>query len=221
VKKSIFISKSLTDLPVLSAFCAANNCSLFAQSLIQFFPIKATISSTFDVVFFSSIRAASFFLEQHQLPENCQIACIGETTAKKINALGFGVSFIGENAGNPLHVAEIFKMWLGERRVLFPLSNVSKRTIVEQIPPHQRCEVTIYETRALPLIIEESDWLVFTSPSNVESYFSLNTLNESKIIAWGSTTEKALKEKGYSVEYTLSEANEKNLVAYFNEKLVL
>ncbi len=221
MKKSIFISKNASELPLLSTFCVSHQFTLSAHSLITFNALSFEMDVSYDVVFFSSIRAAEFFLAQEKLPEHCQIACVGAVTAKKINALGFGVSFIGEQAGNPLHVAEMFKIWLGERRVLFPLSTVSKRTIVEQIPIAQRIEVAIYETCALPLKIEKSDYLIFTSPSNVESYFSSNKLHESKIIAWGTTTQKALIEKGYSVEYTLLEANEKNLVAYLNQKLVL
>lgn len=221
MKQSIFISKNTEELPLLSAFCLAHQFTLSAHSLLTFKALSFEISYSYDVVFFSSIRAAAFFFAQESLPKNCQIACIGAITAKKINALGFGVSFIGDQAGNPLHVAEMFKIWLGERSVLFPLSTVSKRTIVEQIPLPQRYEVAIYETCTLPIKIEKSDYLIFTSPSNVESYFLCNKLNESKIIAWGSTTEKALKEKGYSVEHTLLEANEKSLVAYLNEKLLL
>jgi uroporphyrinogen-III synthase len=221
VKKSIFISKNASELPLLSTFCVSHQFTLSAHSLITFNALSFEMNVSYDVVFFSSIRAAAFFLAQEKLPEHCQIACVGAVTAKKINALGFGVSFIGEQAGNPLHVAEMFKMWLGERRVLFPLSTVSKRTIVEQIPPHQRCEVTIYETCALPLKIEKSDYLIFTSPSNVESYLLQNEINGNILIAWGTTTRNALEAKGFSVDFTLQEANEENLITYLKEFLIL
>jgi uroporphyrinogen-III synthase len=221
VKKSIFISKNASELPLLSAFCVSHQFTLSAHSLITFNALSFEMNVSYDVVFFSSIRAAAFFLAQEKLPEHCQIACVGAVTAKKINALGFGVSFIGEQAGNPLHVAEMFKIWLGERRVLFPLSTVSKRTIVEQIPIAQRIEVAIYETCALPLKIEKSDYLIFTSPSNVESYLLQNEINGNILIAWGTTTRNALEAKGFSVDFTLQEANEENLITYLKEFLIL
>jgi uroporphyrinogen-III synthase len=221
VKKSIFISKNASELPLLSAFCVSHQFTLSAHSLITFNALSFEMDVSYDVVFFSSIRAAEFFLAQEKLPEHCQIACVGAVTAKKINALGFGVSFIGEQAGNPLHVAEMFKMWLGERRVLFPLSTVSKRTIVEQIPTPQRIEVAIYETCALPLKIEKSDCLIFTSPSNVESYLLQNEIYANTLIAWGKTTKNALEAKGFSVDFMLQEANEENLITYLKESLIL
>lgn len=221
MKKSIFISKNASELPLLSAFCATNQLSLTAQSFIEFTALPFIIKESYDVLFFGSIRAAEFFFAKESLPAHCQIACVGAVTAKKINALGFGVSFIGEQAGNPLHVAEMFKIWLGERRVLFPLSTVSKRTIVEQIPTAQRIEVAIYETGALPLKIEKSDCLIFTSPSNVESYLLQNEINGNILIAWGTTTRNALEAKGFSVDFTLQEANEENLITYLKESLIL
>lgn len=221
MKKSIFISKNASELPLLSAFCVSHQIPLSAHSLITFNALSFEMDVSYDVVFFSSIRAAEFFFAQEKLPEHCQIACVGAVTAKKINALGFGVSFIGEQAGNPLHVAEMFKMWLGERRVLFPLSTVSKRTIVEQIPTAQRIEVAIYETGALPLKIEKSDCLIFTSPSNVESYLLQNEINGNILIAWGTTTKNALETKGFSVDFTLQDANEENLITYLKESLIL
>lgn len=221
MEQSIFISKNSTELPLLSEFCVSHQFTLYSHSLVSFKGLSFEIFESYEVVFFSSIRAAEYFLTQETLPDHCQIACVGAVTAKKINALGFGVSFIGEQAGNPMHVAEMFKIWLGDRRVLFPLSSESKRTIVDRIAQNQRIEVVVYATTLSPLKIKKCDWLVFTSPSNVEGYFLLNTPQEAKIIAWGSTTEKVLKEKGYSVEYTLSEANEENLVAFLNKKSVL
>lgn len=221
MKKSIFISKNASELPLLSTFCVSHQFTLSAHSLITFNALSFEMDVSYDVVFFSSIHAAEFFLAQEKLPEHCQIACVGAVTAKKINALGFGVSFIGEQAGNPLHVAEMFKIWLGERRVLFPLSTVSKRTIVEQIPTAQCIEVAIYETCALPLKIEKSDYLIFTSPSNVESYLLQNEINGNILIAWGTTTRNALEAKGFSVDFTLQEANEENLITYLKEFLIL
>lgn len=141
--------------------------------------------------------------------------------SKKINALGFGVSFIGEQAGNPLHVAEMFKIWLGDRRVLFPISSVSKRTIVEYIPLNQRTEISVYATIPSSKKIKPNSILVFTSPSNVESYLLQNEINGNLLIAWGTTTKTALEAMGYSVDYTLQESSEENLITYLKEFLIL
>lgn len=221
MEQSIFISKNATELPLLSAFCSSNQLSLTAQSFIEFSALSFKISERYDVLFFGSIRAAEFFFTQESLPDHCQIACVGAVTAKKINALGFGVSFIGEQAGNPLHVAEMFKIWLGDRRVLFPISSVSKRTFVEHIPINQRSEISVYATIPCPKKINSNSILVFTSPSNVESYLLQNEINGNTLIAWGITTKNALEAKGYSVDYTLQESSEENLISCLKEFLIL
>lgn len=221
MEQSIFISKNATELPLLRAFCKSNQLSLTAQSYIEFTALSFKVIESYDVLFFGSIRAAEFFFAQESLPEHCQIACIGAVTAKKINALGFGVSFIGEQAGNPLHVAEMFKIWLGDRRVLFPISSVSKRTIVEYIPLNQRTEISVYATIPSSKKIKPNSILVFTSPSNVESFLLQNEINGNTLIAWGTTTKTALEAMGYSVDYTLQESSEENLITYLKEFLIL
>lgn len=214
VKKRIFISKPMEEVTALAEKCAENNSLLIAASLIDFEAVPFHVDAPFDVLFIGSIRAARFFMEQYPIPENVQIACIGSTTARKINELGIGVSFIGQQASNPIMVGETFRIWLGERRVFFPISTESKRTISSCIPSEQREEKIVYRTFFVPQQFDQMDVYIFTSPSNVESYMQIHSQPRGTIVAWGETTRKALHAVGIEATKTLVNGDLAELIDY-------
>lgn len=212
MNKAIFISKSNNDLELLPKFCSKNDITLHAEYLIRFEGVFFENPEKFDVVFFASIRAAHFFLEQQSLPSSISVACIGQTTARKLQELGLEVSFIGENSGAPDAVANQFKEWLGKRTVLFPQSAISKRSISKHLPENQVVERIVYKTISTCQEIDSCDIYIFTSPSNVQSFLSCNKKIDGKIIAWGETTKATLESHGFSVSKTLSVSDEVHLI---------
>jgi uroporphyrinogen-III synthase len=212
LNKAIFISKSNNDLELLPKFCSKNDIPLHAESLIRFEGVYFENLEKFDVVFFASIRAAHFFLEQQSLPSSILVACIGQTTARKLQELGLEVSFIGENSGVPDAVANQFKEWLGNRTVLFPQSSISKRSISKHLPENQVVERVVYKTVSTCQEIDSCGIYIFTSPSNVQSFLSCNKKIDGKIIAWGESTKATLESHGFSVLKTLFVSDEGNLI---------
>ena len=212
MNKSIFISKDLSEVAILQQFCLANNINLIAHSLIRFEAIPFQVNQTYDVLFISSIRAAEFFLKTEKIKPETVIACIGQTTASKLEDLGIKISFVGEKSGNPIEVAEAFKKWLGNRTVLIPQSNISKRTIGSLLPSNQCIEPIVYKTVSYCEVITACETYVFTSPSNVDSFMKCNKPPLGKIIAWGETTKKHIEAKGIIVSNTLQKAEVGELI---------
>ncbi len=210
--KQLFISKNVDELSELPAFCQENNIKLIASSLIYFEPVPFVLNSEFEVVFFSSIRAAHFFLENANVPKGVEIACIGMTTAQKLTEKGLKINFFGNKSGLPDEVALEFTEWLAERKVLIPCSIQSKRTISSHVPVNQLIEIEVYQTLSHCESIPPSDYYIFTSPSNLVSFLSCNLKPKGEIIAWGTTTKKALLEEGLNALYTLKNSNEKELI---------
>lgn len=206
LNKSIFISKDLSEVALLQEFCFANKINLIATSLIRFEAVPFDVNQTYDVLFISSIRAAEFFLKKEKIKPETVIACIGQTTASKLKDLGLKVTFIGEKSGNPIAVAEAFKKWLGNRTVLIPQSNISKRTIASLLPSNQCIEPIVYKTVSDCQIIAVCNTYIFTSPSNVDSFMKCNKPPLGKTIAWGETTKKHIAAKGIIVSNTLQKA---------------
>lgn len=212
--KRLFISKSSSELTVLPSFCEANGISLIAESLIRFERISLKVSQSYQVIFFGSIRAARYFLENEKISEETAVACIGVTTAERIRSFGVKVDFIGEKSGQPDQVAADFVRWVGQRSVLIPCSEQSNRSIAKKLPVDQYEEVHVYRTLSACQPIASSDIYVFTSPSNVTSFLKCNSKPKGQIIAWGETTAKALQEAGIHVAMTLSHSTEAALTAF-------
>lgn len=210
--QSIFISRNPQEIRELVALCAKCNVHLTAQSLITFRALSFEIPEIYDVIFFSSTRAIDFFLQKSSISSTCEIACIGINTAKSLQEKGYPVSFVGEQAGRPESVAEDFKIWLGTRSVLLPISAQSKRTIAEAIPASQYMEILTYETIAKPASVGLHDLYVFSSPSNYSSFVAENPTPQHGVIAWGETTRKEILKNGVQPTYTLETASEKELI---------
>ena len=214
--KKIFISKNIEDLSYLKAFCESNGIDLHASSLIRFNQVLFTLNVEYDVIFFSSIRSASFFMKHKKIPKHVQIACIGEVTSRKLIEKGLELSFVGQKSGNPNEVAREFLNWLGKKKVLIPTSNLSMGTISRQIPIDQKIEIEVYQTLFECKPVETCDYYIFTSPSNLDSFLRCNPTPEGKIIAWGNTTKRALLGYDLFPFITLENANEEELIAHLS-----
>ncbi|MFN5415445.1 MAG: uroporphyrinogen-III synthase [Flavobacteriia bacterium] len=213
---SVFISKKLEEVSLLSAFCEENKLELEAKSFITFEEIKEDINPNFDIYFFGSKNAFDFFLKRNISLENKQIAVIGESTQKHIETLGYEVTFYGKEAGSPQLVAEEISHWLKGRKITFFQSDISKRSIASYLPENQKEEFVIYRTRSLCQKLNKSfDLYVFTSPSNVKSFLEQNVLpNEAKVISWGKSTDAVLKENNIPTFYSLKKASLDELLEF-------
>lgn len=204
--KSIFLSsESNSSLPFVS-FCEENGISFLRKSFISFEPVPFVLPEIGDVVFFSSPRSFDFFLSGGiNWKPGRELACIGEETKKHIEAAGFSVSFVGENAGNPEEVAALFNQWLGTRTALFPQSTKSNKSIEKAVPPSQRVPLLVYRTIETPIrLTEEFSVYIFTSPSNYDSFSAINAIPEtSMVISWGEMTHQRIVNQGGKSEFVL------------------
>ena len=213
--QSIFISRDLNNCGSLIEFCHQYEFDLTAQSLIYFEEIDFEVSGSFDVIFFSSIRSAEFFLSKAEINDSMKIACIGQETASKLSKIGINVHFIGTNSGNPSNVSFEFKDWLGNRNVLIPHSSESLLSIVEHLNPNQIILAEVYRTLVKPLEIKACDYYIFTSPSNVRAFLSANDITTIKnVIAWGRSTDKELRSKKIPVMKVLQTGTMLELESY-------
>lgn len=209
---SIYISRAPEDVPGLLSFCEDRKIVLTAISLIRFEALPFIIKHSFDVVFFSSPRSVDYFLDHHVLLSETQIACVGKGTAESIKARGLNPDFIGPFPGEPTKNALSLAHWLGNRRILFPVSEISMGSMVEFIPEQQIEVLTVYRTIPIPASIPDHDVYVFSSPSNVESYLMTNNSPKGKVFAWGRSTQKALKKHSIDVVHTLETSDETELI---------
>lgn len=208
MSKKLFISKPIIEVQELVEFCKENDFELVAHSFLSFKAIPFDFPVETDVVFFGSKRGVEYFIDQQSIPKNIEIACVGNGTANYLKSRGYNPSFIGEKSGNIESVAENFKTWLGNRKVVFAQAKDSNRSISSVINSSNSTEISVYETIINSAKIVKSDIYVFTSPSNVDGFLIKNTISENSIIiAWGDTTEKHLIKNGFHVHQKLKSSS--------------
>lgn len=209
----VFISKNESELNALKTFLTDRNETLIAKTFLQFSPLAFQLDAPFDIIFFGSPRAFIFFKAQMEIPASTKIACVGAKTAELIRAINRDIAFSGEGKGNIKEASAAFKNWCGDKHVLFPLSSISLKSFPSQFQPNQKTEVEVYKTDIVGSIIEECSTYIFTSPSNVEGFLIENSIPESaQVIAWGESTNAALKFKSISVNHILNQPDINSLI---------
>jgi uroporphyrinogen-III synthase len=160
-------------------------------SFITTTPLAFELPANFDWVFFNSSNAVKWFYHNKEtIKRKFKIAALSQGTADELNKLKVPVDFIGN--GTIAEIALAFQKQLNEDEVvLFPLSNISKKSIPSQLKANQVLCVEVYETLLNREIVINHDVVLFTSPSNVQGYLVENKLPEI-CIAIGETTEKCL-----------------------------
>ena len=206
---NIFISKDASSLEEIPLMLNSMSVQAFYKSLIRFESVSFKIESHFDVIFFPSVRAAKFLLESGQVDLSRYIlACNGVQTQKRLHELGYACDFVAENAGNPEEVSKSFTSWLGQRKVLVPHSNISSLSVTKHLSNQQLSTAEVYKTVLSESNIEPCDVYVFSSPSNIQSFFKGNTPKTgSKLIVWGNTSMQSLNEHGYQADHTLKQGS--------------
>jgi uroporphyrinogen-III synthase len=213
MKTRVFISKNASDCESLVHFCNQNSIELIAQSLIEFEAVPFEIESNYDIAFFSSIRSGQFFFKNELQKSNVVYACIGQTTNSKLKKLGIECEFVGEEAGNPQKIAAEFKSWVKNRTVIFPQSNLSLGTFSSILPENQVINKIVYKTNLIEKKIENCQIYIFTSPSNLDAFLTINEIADyAKIIVWGKSTENRLLKKGIIADFVLAKSNFAELI---------
>lgn len=190
----VFCSSSLIpDHPLVTA-TENLNISLIQQPMISYESVANTPLQPFDIIFFSSPR--SYHFGKSLIKPNTLIACVSTGTKKHITE---PVAWQGQTPGNPKTTALEFHQWVGKKRVLFPVSDLSLGQI-PQVFSQDQIEVVIrYKTLLTPCTVIPCDVYVFTSPSNVTSFLQLNEIpQKAKVVAWGDSTSAALESHGIS-----------------------
>jgi uroporphyrinogen-III synthase len=191
----VLLTQGIENRPLLGALLQERGWELRCQSFIATETINFEREvERFTWVFFSSRNGVRHFFSQSPLlSERVKFAAIGQSTAAELSQFGT-VAFAG-NDTNTSDVGRAFAELLSPiDEVLFPIGMDSLRTVQRQLPPSQVNDLICYETRLLPAALPVFDTYVFSSPSNVKSFLSKNSIPQgAKVISFGASTTKALQ----------------------------
>jgi hydroxymethylbilane synthase len=207
---NVFISRELSESSYLRKALSKHQIEIEDRSLIRTFPsinnLDPFILRNLDWVFFSSKNAIEYFFRlEPQLPKKVKFGVLGRGSEDALRMHGKIAHFNGEEHGiDTKDIAKEFSNIANGSNVLFPSAKGSLKTIQKALSRDTKIiELTVYETVSQENIAPSyAEVLIFTSPSNVDSYFAENLLEpDQQVICIGKTTGQKFDEMG--VEYTL------------------
>jgi uroporphyrinogen-III synthase len=190
------------------------------QSFVLLSPIPFTEVPECDWLFFSSQNAVRFFfqnLERQKLPlPDVRWAAMAVATARHIESFTGKVDFIG--TGEPKGSAQLFRRLAAKMekppKVVFPAATRTRQGAMTLLQADFDCSTfDIYDNQPVEVPpVREEDVLAFTSPMNVEAYFSKNKLlPKQRVVAIGGATDRALQQFGIRETAIAAEASERGL----------
>jgi hydroxymethylbilane synthase len=207
---NVFISRELSESSYLRKALSKHQIEIEDRSLIRTFPsinnLDPFILRNLDWVFFSSKNAIEYFFRLGpQLPKKVKFGVLGRGSEDALRMHGKIAHFNGEEHGiDTKDIAKEFSNIANGSNVLFPSAKGSLKTIQKALSRDTKIiELTVYETVSQENIAPSyAEVLIFTSPSNVDSYFAENLLEpDQQVICIGKTTGQKFDDMG--VEYTL------------------
>ena len=204
--KAQILSTVLLDLPLIDKAHKAG-ITLDAVPFIQVVDITdendlreqiETLYKERITAVFTSVNAVRAICEQVYFSKpKWKIYCIGSATRNAVLEY-FDPAAIGGIANDSAALAGIIKQ-NGVKEVVFFCGDKRLDTLSYSL--ESSCitvnEVIVYQTIEVPRFIEKDyDGILFFSPSGVNSFFSLNTIDEGTVLfAIGGTTANAIKEQ--------------------------
>lgn len=196
---SVVITRDLYDDSFFKNVLEGNGYKVEGLSFIETKKVAIKEVPATDWIFFASSNAVDFFFTQEpQLKAKVKFGVIGKATELTLQKYGRNAAYVGKINDTKV-IAQKFAKTVGEETVLFPQAKGGLRTVQQQFSDASRLtDLVVYETvkREDPKI-PKADVFVFTSPSNVESFFTKGKISaKQKVVAIGASTEKKLKEFG-------------------------
>lgn len=192
----IFISREVKDNPLWISLCKDAGHSVIGYSCIETISEPFEYNTPADWIFFSSSEGVHHFIKQKPKISS-RIAAMGMGTAQTLKQYNYEAEFIGQSA-EPENVAFDFQNnILSGQTILFPQSKQTRNSIAPHLKNCKIERLTVYSTESRKVMPTNADLYIFSSPSNVDSYFNQHPIDLSKpMIAFGPATEARIKENG-------------------------
>jgi uroporphyrinogen-III synthase len=132
--------------------------------------------------------------------DGLKVAVLGKGSKKAAESLGISVSFCAKSADPAEAVAEFADQLKASETVIAASSDKSLKRLETVVPSAQLIDWPFYRNRPQSNIPQaDSQYLIFTSPSNARAYFGPHSLQKSQqVVAIGRSTKECLSEMGIS-----------------------
>jgi uroporphyrinogen-III synthase len=171
-----------------------------------------------DWIFFSSKNAIRACIKAGVDLKKYKLATAGTGTSQELDSK---LTIHFESASTQIeNEAKAFAHVVGNDTVCFPTSDKSLQSFTKFIPDSQIQIINAYTTRITPVGAPMADILIFSSPSNVEGFLTLNVIMPGqKIIAFGPSTAKSLENRGLKATRVLENVDDQEIFTTIIEEI--
>lgn len=215
-----FISRNAEQAPFFKRMAEDYNLDSSFISLSEVQSIDFETNNTdYEVVLFNSERAVRFFFASIS-PEDYKgkiIIAAGTTTNLVLSQFGLEAQYVCISQDFKTISSELISLISG-KKCLVPCSEQTAGTISKQFETVAEVSyLHTYRTISRPQVIQDYNWYVFTSPSQVISFSLANQFNlKAHYFCLGPTTEATLKSLGIDNCHVSDEPTELSLLELMN-----
>jgi uroporphyrinogen-III synthase len=218
-RKSILVSRNLLSDSVLRTWCLARGIDLVEAPFIRIDPVLNVEIPATDWVFFSSPNGLDIYFDNYPLLAP-KIGVFGAGTESRLVQKGIKANFVGDTSKSPAEIGNEFFDGLSiEESVLFPLSQLSKKSIAVMNKVNEVIEKVVYTTLVDGSEVPEMDVAILTSPSNIDGFMLNNKVGSTKFIVLGATSKSHFKKLGLKAEVFVPESASEEAVIQLLEQL--
>ncbi|MEX1001162.1 MAG: uroporphyrinogen-III synthase [Crocinitomicaceae bacterium] len=186
--KRILVSRNLPSDSLLREWAANRDHALIEVPFIRIEPITDLDIPPSDWIFFSSPNGVDIYFDNYPILAK-KIAVYGGGTYQRLESRGIEANFVGENTKNPDEIGkDFFDSIHPNEVVLFPISQLSKKSIINVNQQNTCLELVIYNTSVEAHEVPKMDIAILTSPSNIDGYLLKNSVENVDFIVMGNTS---------------------------------
>ena len=219
--KTILVSRNLKTNSPLRNWAIENEHSLIELPFIRIDPLVDVEIPETDWVFFSSPNGLDIYFKYYPLLAQ-KIGVYGEGTNSRLKRLGMEANFVGDTTKTPAEIGqEFFNSISSNASVLFPQSQLSKKSIVGLNKVNDCIQKVVYETGLEASEIHEVDIAILSSPSNIDGFLLKNKVRDTTFVVLGETSKNHFKSLGLTDKIEVPESASEEAVILLLEKLLL
>ena len=188
--KKILVSRNLKSGSALRDWATKNEHALIEVPFIRIDPITNQDIPVSDWIFFSSPNGVDVYFDHYPILAK-KIAVFGGGTLQRLKLRGMEADFIGDNSKLPQEIGrDFFDTVHPNEVVFFPLSKLSRKSILSAEHENKCYELPIYNTSVEATEVPKMDVAILTSPSNIQGYLEHNKVEGVDFIVMGATSQR-------------------------------
>ena len=216
----ILVSRNLPSESKLRTWCRSLGIELIEAPFIRIDPVLDIEIPDTDWIFFSSPNGLDVYFNNYPLLAK-KIGVYGKGTEMRLSARGIEANFTGDTSKKPSEIGHEFFTAIGPNAsVLFPQSQLSKKSIASTNPGNDCIIKVVYNTSLASHVETGIDIAILTSPSNIDGFLLENKVEDIRFIVLGETSKNHFESLGLTDKIFVPNSADEESVILLLEKMM-